>query len=170
MDGGDGGWAALMGSNPVPASGGSIDLSIDEDQIRDSERKHTTEQVAYFVIGGPVGEGEASPRAIPQVTVHDPLDVNGDGHASPIDALQVINSLNANSSTEEAGIMEEGDRALDTNGDGRVSPIDALLVINRLNASASASATETGSTQATDAYFGDLGDDEEDAIFGLQLL
>jgi hypothetical protein len=122
------------------------------------------------VIGGPVGEGEASPRAIPQVTVHDPLDVNGDGHTSPIDALQVINWLNTSSLTAENGIMEEGDRALDTNGDGRVSPIDALVVINRLNASSLASANQASSTQAIDAYFGDLMDDEEDAIFGLQLL
>ncbi len=46
MDGGDGGWAVLRGNNPVPASAGTISLSIDEDQLGDTERKHTTEQVA----------------------------------------------------------------------------------------------------------------------------
>ena len=54
MDGGDGGWAVLRGNDPVPAAGGTIALSIDEDQLRDSERKHTTEQVAYFVIDPPL--------------------------------------------------------------------------------------------------------------------
>ncbi|GAB5406818.1 MAG: hypothetical protein Aurels2KO_50490 [Aureliella sp.] len=162
MDGGDGGWAALMGSGALPAGGGSIALSIDEDQIRDSERNHTTEQVGYFVIGGPTGEGESTANAAPPITVHDPLDVNGDGHTSPIDALQVINSLNAEAP------MEEGDMALDTNGDGHISPIDALLVINRLNAIAESSNDSDTTTDAIDGYFGDLDDDEEESIFGLR--
>ncbi len=48
MDGGDGGWPVLYGSDPL--NGGAIDLAIDEDQIRDSERAHTTEQVAYLAL------------------------------------------------------------------------------------------------------------------------
>lgn len=165
MDGGDGGWAVLMGNDPVPSAGGTITLAVDEDQIRDSERNHTTEQLAYFVIGENIGEGEESDQpagGLPKITLHDPLDVNGDGYTSPIDALQVINSLNA------GGKTEEGDMALDTSGDGHISPIDALLVINRLNASEKA-ATPTDSTQALDAYFGDLEEDEEDPLFGLRL-
>ncbi|MEM0925778.1 MAG: hypothetical protein AAGJ83_07055, partial [Planctomycetota bacterium] len=51
MDGGDGGWAALMGTDPLSDESRSIDLAIDEDQQKDSERKHTTEQVAFFAIG-----------------------------------------------------------------------------------------------------------------------
>lgn len=65
MDGGDGGWAVLRGNNPVPATSGTISLSIDEDQLRDSERNHTTEQVAYFVIDPPVGESSQSNETIP---------------------------------------------------------------------------------------------------------
>ena len=49
MDGGDGGWPVLYGSNPV--GGGSLSLAIDEDQIKDTERNHTSEQVAYLVLG-----------------------------------------------------------------------------------------------------------------------
>ena len=60
MDGGDGGWAMLYGSNPLPAFGGTLDVAIDEDQIANSERKHTTEQVAYFIIDPPVQEAAAS--------------------------------------------------------------------------------------------------------------
>jgi hypothetical protein len=60
MDGGDGGWAVLRGDNPLDPSGGTIDLAIDEDQIGDSERYHTTEQVAYLVIDPPAPESSAS--------------------------------------------------------------------------------------------------------------
>ena len=48
-DVGDGGWPVLMGNNPLTSS--QLTLSIDEDQIADTERKHGTEQVAYIVFG-----------------------------------------------------------------------------------------------------------------------
>ena len=48
MDGGDGGWAALYGSNPVSAT--SINLAIDEDVANDTERAHITEAVGYIVF------------------------------------------------------------------------------------------------------------------------
>ncbi|MGK7945826.1 MAG: hypothetical protein AB4058_15295, partial [Microcystaceae cyanobacterium] len=48
MDGGDGGWAILAGDNPISST--SLKLQIDEDQIEDSERKHTTEQVSYLLF------------------------------------------------------------------------------------------------------------------------
>ncbi len=55
VDGNNGGWAVLYGSNPVSAS--TLNLVIDEDQLGDTERSHTTEQVAYIVFedtgGGP---------------------------------------------------------------------------------------------------------------------
>ncbi|PAY17842.1 hypothetical protein CKO51_19305 [Rhodopirellula sp. SM50] len=67
MDGGDGGWAVLRGNNPVPATSGAISLSIDEDQLRDSERNHTTEQVAYFVIDPPIETASEASIAAPVV-------------------------------------------------------------------------------------------------------
>lgn len=48
MDGGDGGWPVLFGPDPVSSSG--VTLSFDEDQISDSDRNHTTEEVAYMVF------------------------------------------------------------------------------------------------------------------------
>jgi VCBS repeat-containing protein len=51
MDGGNGGWALLYGSNPVTTT--ALNLAIDEDQANDTERKHTTEQVAYMVFAEP---------------------------------------------------------------------------------------------------------------------
>jgi len=48
MDGGNGGWPLLYGSDPL--AGGLLDLAIDEDQLRDTERTHITEEVAYFLV------------------------------------------------------------------------------------------------------------------------
>ena len=48
MDGGDGGWPVLYGPSPVSSS--LIQLAIDEDQESNSERRHTTEQVAFLVF------------------------------------------------------------------------------------------------------------------------
>jgi PKD repeat protein len=48
MDGGNGGWAILYGSDPLTASEGF--LAIEEDWYRDNERKHTTEQVGYIIF------------------------------------------------------------------------------------------------------------------------
>ncbi len=52
MDGNNGGWAQVHGSTMATAT--TLNLSIDEDQIADTERSHTTEQVAYAVFAGAV--------------------------------------------------------------------------------------------------------------------
>jgi hypothetical protein len=49
MDGRDGGWPVLFGSDPLSAE--DITLAIDEDSIRDNERRHTSEQVSILVFG-----------------------------------------------------------------------------------------------------------------------
>ncbi len=49
MDGGNGGWALLSGSNPFSST--TLNLSVDEDQILDAERYHIAEEVAYVVFG-----------------------------------------------------------------------------------------------------------------------
>ena len=48
MDGGDGGWPVLYGQNPVTPL--NLNLAIDEDQLKDTERSHTTEQVSYAIF------------------------------------------------------------------------------------------------------------------------
>ncbi len=48
MDGGNGGWAQSHG--PAPTTAASLDLSVDEDQIANTERSHTTEQIGYAVF------------------------------------------------------------------------------------------------------------------------
>jgi len=53
MDGGNGGWAVLYGNNPITPTGNTLNLAIEEDQAKDTERRHTSEQVAYFIIDPP---------------------------------------------------------------------------------------------------------------------
>lgn len=48
MDGADGGWPTLFGASPVSST--NLGLVFDEDQIGDSERGHTTEEVGYIVF------------------------------------------------------------------------------------------------------------------------
>jgi len=51
MDGVNGGWSQTHG--PVAADASRLYLSVDEDQIGDSERSHTTEQVGYVAVAAP---------------------------------------------------------------------------------------------------------------------
>ncbi|MCR9293672.1 MAG: dockerin type I domain-containing protein [bacterium] len=75
-----------------------------------------------------------------------PEDVNVDGVVAPIDALMVINELNAGafrtSASPTSGLQAVvgKPKLMDVNGDAVVSPIDALYVINHLNSN-----TRTGS-------------------------
>ncbi len=48
VDGGNGGWSYTYGASPTTTT--TLDLVIDEDQIADTERNHTTEQVGYVVF------------------------------------------------------------------------------------------------------------------------
>lgn len=48
MDGNNGGWPVLIG--PDATTGNALQLAFDEDQVRDSERRHTAEQVAYVAV------------------------------------------------------------------------------------------------------------------------
>lgn len=71
---------------------------------------------------------------------HNPLlstDINRDSTVSPIDALIIINYLNAHLSGVLQPPTPDSDFSrfayIDTNADGAVAPLDALIVINRLN-------------------------------------
>jgi len=53
MDGLEGGWPILYGAGAVSPS--ELRLAIEEDWYYDTERSHTTEQVAYLVFGAQPG-------------------------------------------------------------------------------------------------------------------
>ncbi len=62
----------------------------------------------------------------------NPLDVNADGHVSPVDALLVVNELNQIGARRLSSHVV-GTPHVDVNHDGFVTPLDALLVLNDLN-------------------------------------
>ncbi|NLX56992.1 MAG: S8 family serine peptidase [Planctomycetaceae bacterium] len=98
-----------------PGSGGASSLT------------YTGSDVALYVPGDLSGRG-VSPDQLPAR-----LDVNSDGYLSPVDALLVINALNAGMSHGDPSEWPSLSDPRDVNGDGLVTPADALVVINRLN-------------------------------------
>lgn len=61
-----------------------------------------------------------------------PLDVSNDGRLTPLDALIVINYLNANGAGAYPALPNYVG-FLDSNADNKITPLDALVVINYLN-------------------------------------
>lgn len=82
------------------------------------------EDFVYTVVDNPfTGAGDAE-------------DVNGSGAVTPLDALLIINVLNANGGPVDLSNVPAGLELPpfpDVNGDGMITPLDALRVINRLN-------------------------------------
>lgn len=63
-----------------------------------------------------------------------PLDVNRSGGTEPLDALIVINDINAHGMRSLGDLPSGYDGPLfDTNGDGNIGAMDVLLVINYFN-------------------------------------
>ncbi len=74
----------------------------------------------------------------------NPLDVNGDGIVSALDALAVINDLNAGDGGPLSTLSGSGNELVDVNDDGQLTAIDALDIINELNAAAAAGTVAAG--------------------------
>ncbi|MCA9146295.1 MAG: hypothetical protein KDB05_26100 [Planctomycetales bacterium] len=72
-----------------------------------------------------------------------PLDVNNDGHVTPLDALIIINYLNNGRSSALPSQRGQGDFFLDTSDDRFVTPGDVVLIINHLGNLVLASAEAT---------------------------
>jgi hypothetical protein len=195
------GWAANVSTGPMDESAQapkfivttedgdrfSVPPTIDADgQLtftpKPNARGQATVSVALMDDGGTADGGkDMSP---PQTFIIDidkphlwsnvlnPLDVNGDMHVAPNDAVAVINYVNAFGALDSgkvpgAGTAIGGGTAdsgqpfgfVDANGDNFVAPNDALAVINGINAGqggegegAAAREQETGNRrQGTDA-------------------
>src|SRR4029078_12579940 len=80
----------------------------------------------------------------------DALDLSGDHHVSPLDALLVINALieQPDPALFDLPALRQAIPKIDTNGDGELSPADALRIINYLNDSLSAGAENAPSVDA----------------------
>jgi hypothetical protein len=85
----------------------------------------------------------SSPTPTPIVSWQNsanPLDVNGDGQVTPLDALTVINALNQQGAGSLGTPPLGAHSYLDVMGTGALSPLDALMIINALNARPTAGA------------------------------
>jgi len=92
-------------------------------------------------------------KAHPWHNAANALDVTDDGHVVPVDALVVINFINAFGSTKVPANAGPSAPYYDVNADGTVSPIDALSIINHLNAFGSAEGESRAHVDAfLDAY------------------
>ncbi len=142
VDGTDGSWALLYGNNPVDAS--SIQLAVDEDQLLDTERKHTTERVAYVVFGA-TGTANAPPSltAPSDLTATEdiPLFVTGisvtdaDAGASDVEIQLNVNQGTLTINDTVAGGLLPID--ISGNGTGTVTMSGTLAQINTTMANAS---------------------------------
>ena len=98
---------------------------------------------ALPVVGNfdpPVTTRQIATTVLSVTNPEDPLDVNGDGFRSPVDALWLINKLNEDGSTALEQVVVAADYQelasgayLDPSGDGFLSPLDPLMIINALN-------------------------------------
>ena len=66
MDGADGSWAILKGAEALTAT--TLGVMVDEDQIANNERNHTSEQLAYLVFEAPILIGESDQTPTPTLT------------------------------------------------------------------------------------------------------
>ena len=109
MDDNSGSWPLLYGSNPV--SDTTLQLAVDEDQIKDAERNHMTEQVAYIVFeavantppvaasdGYSVDEDQTLNVAAPGVLTND-----SDADSDPLSAVLVSGPANG-----ELNLLSDG--------------------------------------------------------------
>jgi len=99
--------------------------------------KHLLGQTVYVQAFEQATRPSISPVMTFQVPPSSWLDVNRDGHTTPLDALVIINHLirttlerTTTQPTLSADFLLRGD----VNRDGGITPHDALLVINQLNA------------------------------------
>ena len=119
VDSNEGAWAQVYGATLATAT--SLFLSVDEDQIGDTDRKHNHEQVGYLVFAGPL---------VFTSVVQCDVDADGDGF-TPCDgdcndadpnvfpgAAEACNGVddNCDGATDE-GFDEDGDGVTSCGGD-----------------------------------------------------
>jgi Ca2+-binding RTX toxin-like protein len=96
------------------------------------------------------------------------LDVNRDGFVTPMDALLVINMLNAGGGEATLASAQSKGMYPDVDGSGSIAPLDALLIINRLNSGAgegeSVFASAGLSTPASEASTSEASTSEASAV------
>ena len=99
----------------------------------------TNTNVGLQTVAPPSPQVSLPPPAGPHYyNAVDPLDVNGDGIITALDALIIINDLNAGHGGTLSAQSGLGNEWVDVNDDGLLTAIDALDIINDLNSAAAA--------------------------------
>ncbi len=124
------------------ASAASYQAALQSVTFSTSSTSAAQRTVAFTVTDGSLTSAVSSKSisvvalpADPWQNPVNPLDVDANGAVTPLDALAVINYLNA---TGEGTLPASfsGSYYYDVNGDDAATPLDALAVINYLNAQA----------------------------------
>jgi len=102
-------------------------------QVVSEDDPDRAQQTDLSAGAGQTAEGESLPTS--WTNPQEPLDVNDDSFVTPIDALQIINTLNSDGARQLStpSASNAPPPYLDISGDGYVTAMDALLVINYLN-------------------------------------
>ncbi len=79
----------------------------------------------------------------------NPLDIDGDGIVAPIDALIIINRLNAFIDPQLTAERPDGEMFYDVNADINVTALDALIIINYLNSNTYTQSLSNGESVAS---------------------
>ena len=136
----------------------SVTLSANQNYVLRFEARGTTEQFQIASTAGFQAINNDSPTNLLQ-----PSDVTGDGEVSALDALRVINVLNAAGASEvnignEA--LEEGNY-YDVTGDDKVTSLDALRVINTLSGPSSGNSEGATASSSAIAFTPPVADSSE---------
>tara|TARA_B110001469_G_C9647811_1_gene328538 strand:+ start:309 stop:3845 length:3537 start_codon:yes stop_codon:yes gene_type:complete len=97
MDVADGGFVILDEPNSMTSS--SFVLAIDEDQIRDTDRAHTTEQASYFALGS-VTTWDSDADNLPDWWERWYADVN------PFDEIETLQDVTASLDSDGDGVSD----------------------------------------------------------------
>ncbi|MEE8129655.1 MAG: tandem-95 repeat protein, partial [Vicinamibacterales bacterium] len=149
VDGGNGGWPVLL-EQPDPTG---IDLAFDEDQLNDSERSHTTEQVAYLVLDQTTtGDDDTTAptpdpmtwSAVPSATGSSSISMTASAASDPSGVEYYFTSTAGggnDSGWQDSPTYEDTGLAPDTDYTYTVTARDKSAAQNETAASGAASAT-----------------------------
>jgi hypothetical protein len=105
-------------------------------------------QTVVLTTGGTVSHTDFGLHRLPSPwrNPNIPEDVNDSGSVEPLDALILINEINANQARSLDGSGLTNPPYLDVNGDRAISPLDILQVINYINRRGSGEGENRAST------------------------
>ena len=129
----------------IPAGESSVDFTISAASDGVPDGTQTVEIIASATgYADIMASLEVTDNPFPWHFAPLPRDVNTDGSESPIDALIIINEVNAGGSRQLPSDVVTVEHFYDVNADGFLSPLDALIVINFLNGDSSVGEGEAG--------------------------